>query len=185
MIIKRILIILLFLTIGCLIGVFVAKFLRDEYRAPDYISILAICLFIAVFIGLAQLTLMKTMTPAQDFPTIAPRQAEIHGWIVPRNESSKSGFPLNKDRITIGRDVKNDILLNDDSVSREHVEVLRTADTYMIKDLKSKNGLYVNNQRVQEHLLQEGDAITIGDLSFFFRFSRKPTQEETPPEVPG
>ncbi len=185
MILKRVLIILLFVTIGCLVGILAAKLLRDQFRAPAYITITAICVFLAIFIGLAQLTLTKIGDSGTEFPVVAPRQAEILGWIVPRNETSKSGYPLNKDRITIGRDVKNDILLNDDSISREHVEVIRTADTYMIRDLKSKNGLYVNNQRVPEHLLQEGDSITIGDLSFFFRFSRRPTQEEANPELPA
>ena len=52
--------------------------------------------------------------------------------------------------------------------------MVRLAEGYLLRDLGSKNGTYVNGQRVQEYLLQEGDTVAIGDFTMNFEAPRRP-----------
>lgn len=72
-------------------------------------------------------------------------------------------------KTTIGRTSKNDIQVLEDSVSRQHCEVILATDGYKIVDLGSHNGLSVNGQKVTERLLSDGDVIQIGTRQFVFR----------------
>jgi len=181
MMVRKVLINFLFIVLGCFFGVLVAQFMKDNYHSSPTLCIFAIVLFLAVFIGVAQLILPRVDRITQEIPVdIQRRHDATWGWLIPRNDSAKMRYPLTRDRIVIGRDIKNDILLNDESVSRSHAEIIRTEAGYIMKDMNSKNGLFINNQRVQEHVLCEGDAITIGDLDFIFSYSRK---DNAPPEA--
>jgi hypothetical protein len=183
MILRKILINCLFVTLGCFLGVLVAQCLRDEFRSPPSVQIIAIFFFLAIAIGIAQIVNLKIDTPGVDIPTPSIHHGMTWGWLIPKNDIKSSGYPLNRERISLGRDVKCDILLNDESVSRIHVELIRVDDGYLIRDQNSRNGLFVNNQRVKEHLLQEGDAISIGDLDFFYRSSSSTKKEDPPPAL--
>jgi membrane fusion protein (multidrug efflux system) len=66
------------------------------------------------------------------------------------------------DRIRIGREVDNDLVLESDSCSRYHAEILFGRGLYKIVDLNSTNGISVNGQKVQEQLIANGDSIEIG-----------------------
>jgi pSer/pThr/pTyr-binding forkhead associated (FHA) protein len=81
-------------------------------------------------------------------------------------------LPINKQRITIGRDVSNDISLDDELVSKEHavLEVMITDDVveYLIQDLNSTNHTFVNDAPVNLHKLKDGDMIRIGMNDFRF-----------------
>lgn len=170
--INRVLVICLFVAVGLLFGILAAQYAKEEFRASPVLCIITVFFFLAIFTGISQLVLLRLKTPEVTASIISPLQSDTWGWLIPRKDPTKAGYPLNKDRMTIGRDVKNDILLNDPSVSRVHVEVIKNIDGYLIKDQGSKNGLFVNNQRVEEHQLQEGDSITIGDIDFFYRSSK-------------
>lgn len=182
MIIRRVLINFIFIVMGCFFGILVAQFMKDNYHSSPALCIFAIILFLAIFIGVAQLLLPRVDRITEEIPdSIHMRHDATWGWLIPRNDTAKMRYPLTRDRTVIGRDIKNDILLNDESVSRSHVEIVRTEEGYIMRDMNSKNGLFINNQRVQEHVLCEGDAITIGDLDFLFSYSRK--DAPPPPEV--
>ncbi len=77
-------------------------------------------------------------------------------------------FPLFKDRLTIGRTVQNDIQLRAQYISRRHAVVLTDEEGTKIVDWGSKNGVYVNNARVSEQLLKNGDKVTIGTADFIY-----------------
>ena len=82
-------------------------------------------------------------------------------------------FPLFKDHVTIGRTDENDIQLKTDYVSRRHAVVLREGDSTRVVDQSSKNGVFVNSRRVKEHLLSNGDIVTVGDAKFRYEERRK------------
>ena len=75
-------------------------------------------------------------------------------------------FPLFKDRLTIGRTEDNDIQLNLPYVSRRHAVVTTDGETTRVIDWGSKNGVFVNSERVTEHFLSSGDVLTIGTAHF-------------------
>ena len=66
------------------------------------------------------------------------------------------------DRIRIGREADNDLVLESDSCSRYHAEILFGRGLYKVVDLNSTNGISVNSQSVQEHLIANGDSVEIG-----------------------
>lgn len=80
-------------------------------------------------------------------------------------------FYLAKDSVVIGKLPDNDIELKDNTVSRQHCRLQRTAKGFKLSDLNSTNGCYVNGRRVQSKTLEVGDKITIGrtTLSFLAR----------------
>jgi pSer/pThr/pTyr-binding forkhead associated (FHA) protein len=63
-------------------------------------------------------------------------------------EKGKS-FALESDIVTIGRGSESNIRVTDKSVSRRHLEIIRKGDRYFVKDLKSKNGTYVNEEQIE------------------------------------
>ena len=83
------------------------------------------------------------------------------------NEESQI-IRLDKDLIKLGRRDDNDIVLNDMFVSRAHAEVARRGVQFVIKDLKSRYGTFVNGDRVTEKPLQYGDEIQVGNVLITF-----------------
>ena len=71
-------------------------------------------------------------------------------------------FPLDRDRMTIGRRPDSDIFLDDVTVSRDHSLVVRRGGDLYLDDLGSLNGSYVNRRRIESHRLEDGDELQIG-----------------------
>ncbi len=71
-------------------------------------------------------------------------------------------YPLNKERVTIGRRPTNDIHIDNLAVSGEHAAILKRGSNFYIEDQGSTNGTQVNDQLIKSHLLQSGDLIEFG-----------------------
>lgn len=82
-------------------------------------------------------------------------------------------FPIFKDRMTVGRTEDNDIQLRASYVSRRHAVVQSEGGVTRIIDWDSKNGIYVNSERVSEHILSRGDIVTIGNARFRYEELKK------------
>jgi len=80
-------------------------------------------------------------------------------------------FPLEGERLAIGRRPESSIFLDDVTVSRDHAVLVRRGSDYWLDDCGSLNGTYVNRQRVESHRLQDGDELQIGKykLSYLLR----------------
>ena len=69
---------------------------------------------------------------------------------------------LDSEMTVIGRDPGCDVLVADRRVSRKHAEVVRVRDGFVLRDCDSKNGTFVNGERIQgEHRLEDGDEIQL------------------------
>ena len=66
------------------------------------------------------------------------------------------------DRTTLGRYYENDIVLDDNLVSRHHCVLIRKGSSVFVKDLDSSNGIFVNDQAVLESELVDGDRLKVG-----------------------
>ena len=75
---------------------------------------------------------------------------------------------FNQEIIRIGRLPENDIVINDILVSRRHCEIRKVQGRWKIFDLDSLNGTYVNNLRVKEEFLSNGDVIVVGNVQLVF-----------------
>lgn len=73
-------------------------------------------------------------------------------------------FPLVKDEMVIGRDTASDIVISDAEISRRHARIYKLGDSYMIEDLGSTNGSFVNGQRLTgPHTLMPGETVRFGE----------------------
>lgn len=72
-------------------------------------------------------------------------------------------IPLTQDVLTIGRSADSDIVIDDRLASRSHAQLEREHGQYVIADCGSRNGTFVNGQRISErYVLRDGDEIQIG-----------------------
>jgi hypothetical protein len=71
-------------------------------------------------------------------------------------------FPIDHDRMTIGRNPDAEVFLDDVTVSRNHAMLIRRPDGVYIDDLGSLNGTYVNRRRIESHRLVDGDELQVG-----------------------
>lgn len=79
-------------------------------------------------------------------------------------------YVLIGNRIVVGRGEKADIRLNDTKSSREHAEITKVGDNYVVTDLGSQNGILVNDQKSKQSTFKEGDKLIIGQT--VLKFSR-------------
>ncbi len=84
-------------------------------------------------------------------------------------------YSLDSDTLGIGRNVGNDIQLDDPAVSSKHATITRAANEYLdghydyyLEDLGSTNGTKLNRRRISRELLKHGDAIQVGSHLFLF-----------------
>jgi pSer/pThr/pTyr-binding forkhead associated (FHA) protein len=77
-------------------------------------------------------------------------------------------FPINGERMAIGRRPDSAVFLDDVTVSRDHALLIRRNDHWYLDDLGSLNGTYVNRSRIESHQLQEGDEVQIGKYKLTF-----------------
>lgn len=71
-------------------------------------------------------------------------------------------YSLEGDQVSVGRVPDNDIQLDDFTVSRQHAVFVKQGAAWLVRDLGSLNGTYVNNERVDEAVVEHGDALQIG-----------------------
>jgi predicted component of type VI protein secretion system len=73
-------------------------------------------------------------------------------------------FDITKDVTVLGRDVSNDIVIGDSEISRQHARISRTPAGYVLEDLGSTNGTYVDGERLAApRVLNPGDLIGLGE----------------------
>ena len=79
-------------------------------------------------------------------------------------------YELQQDEIYLGRDANNDVVINDAEVSRKHARLILRSGGYVLEDIGSTNGTFVNGERLMgPHMLRPGETITLGEnvsLSF-------------------
>jgi hypothetical protein len=85
------------------------------------------------------------------------------------DEGVGESFILGALPVTIGRSSDNTIHLLEEAVSRHHAELIPGPDGFLLRDLGSENGSFVNGKRKKEHLLRDGDLVQIGLRKMAFR----------------
>ncbi|NDJ61619.1 MAG: FHA domain-containing protein [Chloroflexi bacterium] len=103
--------------------------------------------------------------------------------VVRRGPQPNQFYELNKDVHTLGRDITNDIVINDPEVSRHHVRLTRGAGGFTVEDLGSTNGTFVNGQRITgARPLRPSDMIGLGEtVTLGYETAPAPTSESAEP----
>jgi pSer/pThr/pTyr-binding forkhead associated (FHA) protein len=77
-------------------------------------------------------------------------------------------FLLEKEIVTIGRNPGNDICIDNLAVSSFHAKIIKQGDNYIIEDLKSTNGTFLNKKKIIKAALNDNDSIIIGKHTLTF-----------------
>src|SRR6266850_3281016 len=92
------------------------------------------------------------------------------GWLRERRflllpaDGDQPATPIRSAVTTVGRDANAGVRLEDDSVSRMHARLDRDGGALRVTDLKSRNGVHVNDERVLRERLEHGDRVRFGDV---------------------
>ena len=88
--------------------------------------------------------------------------------VVKRGPNAGSKFMLDTDVTRAGRHPESDIFLDDITVSRRHAEFTRRDRGYLVRDVGSLNGTYLNRERIEEAELASGDEVQIGKFKLVY-----------------
>ena len=88
--------------------------------------------------------------------------------VVKRGPNAGSRFLLDAETTTAGRHPESDIFLDDVTVSRRHAEFAREGGSFVVRDVGSLNGTYLNRERIEAAGLAGGDEVQIGKYRLVF-----------------
>jgi pSer/pThr/pTyr-binding forkhead associated (FHA) protein len=88
--------------------------------------------------------------------------------VVKRGPNAGFRFVLDQDLVSAGRHPDSDIFLDDVTVSRRHAEIGRVGGHFVVRDVGSLNGTYLNRERIEEGRLDSGDELQIGKFKLLF-----------------
>ncbi len=111
--------------------------------------------------------------PPTKIAYISGRPATLHlrkcKLVLERNDGSTAEYIFDQPAVTIGAMDDNDIVVDDDTVSRYHCRITQDDDAYIIQDLGSTNGTFVNRVRIREAFLKPGCTLTVGKTDIRFQ----------------
>jgi pSer/pThr/pTyr-binding forkhead associated (FHA) protein len=85
--------------------------------------------------------------------------------IIKLNDSVTKEYETDQNEIIIGRDPGCDIQIDNIAVSREHARIVKGPNDYLIEDLNSSNGIFINGRKINKKFLKTGEEIMIGKYS--------------------
>jgi pSer/pThr/pTyr-binding forkhead associated (FHA) protein len=130
---------------------------------------LALVLILVLLVIFLRRRRRPSKKPTAPLPPVKPSPP----WLEARVSGKSRPFHLQKDAVTIGRAPDNDLVIPQDlpgweTVSRHHARLYRQGDRWIVEDLRSTNGVYVNGKRTGRNLLQDGWRLDIGGVTFIF-----------------
>jgi hypothetical protein len=90
------------------------------------------------------------------------KKITISRLVLIKDDGTEASFPLTRDSYTLGRHTKNDIVISDPKVSSFHARIDLSPEGYVLVDLKSRNGCWLNGKAVDTALLKGGDELRMG-----------------------
>ncbi|HVC00751.1 MAG TPA: AAA family ATPase [Steroidobacteraceae bacterium] len=98
----------------------------------------------------------------QTVPPVAPAVPPVGRILLALEGKTTAERELRPGRLVIGRTADNDIQIDSKFISRHHCQILTNAESSLIEDLNSTNGIYVQSKRVRRHNLHDGDVVVVG-----------------------
>ena len=138
---------------------------------------------ILLFVGLAALVVLAVVfivTQQRRRPRLAPATVQVVS-----GQAVRPFVPLRRGQLTIGRDPRCEMVLPDPQVSTRHATIQQTPQGYVLTDLGSKNGTFVNGQQVQQALLRGGERLRVGQTELVFTAAGMPVAPAPVPQHPA
>lgn len=145
------------------------------HRNPPESGFCSSCGAVLDHIGDHTITLAK-VDPLLDAPgaaddvvvNLSDLPADAASLVVRNGPQAGTALTLAAHLTRLGRHPDSEISLDDITVSRRHAEIERTATGYVVRDAGSLNGTYVNQQRIDEVPLRQGDELQVGKFRLVF-----------------
>ena len=132
----------------------------------------AFLILIVLTLIILAVTYQQLKTPKSNAGKASTTVYKPYAYLVVQDESGIR-YPITNTTWRIGRTRDNELPLDDKSVSRRHAEIQRYSNgKFVIFDVDSLNGVFVNSEQVKKKKLEEGDIIEIGDI--YLRFTTRP-----------
>ena len=112
---------------------------------------------------------------------IPEKEGRYHRLVCMTGEKKKVSYFIMGNRIILGRSEKSDIQIMDSKSSRRHAELVIVSDKCILSDLNSRNGVIVNDIKIKQHCLVDGDKIAIGPV--IFKYNVVEVKNEFLPEL--
>ncbi|MEZ4272905.1 MAG: FHA domain-containing protein [Myxococcota bacterium] len=128
------------------------------------------CEFTEVFWGLTELVYQGLVHFERNLwgtTAVTDNKAELVPVDIPGN-TARGAIALNTEHITLGRAASNTVVLHDPEVSKFHAEILAEGNSFVLWDLGSSNGTWVNGEAITNRELQPGDEIEFGASRYVF-----------------
>ena len=125
-----------------------------------------------------EIKLLKKVLDAVDQETV-PSLEVLNGCA----EGKRFFLSDDTEEMIIGRDPASDFPVNEDVISRSHAKIVKRWGGIALVDLESKNGSYVNNKRITEEYLHDGDRLALGTIVFLFRNPQEINIKEISEEI--
>ncbi len=109
----------------------------------------------------------------EDHATIEALRSGTALLLVLRGPNTGARFLLDAPLTTAGRHTDSDIFLDDVTVSRKHAVFQQEGDVFVVRDVGSLNGTYVNRERIDSIVLRSGDEVQIGKFRLVFHTARR------------
>jgi pSer/pThr/pTyr-binding forkhead associated (FHA) protein len=93
-----------------------------------------------------------------------------------KNITTKKTFSLDKEVIKIGREVNNDVIIPEETISSFHATIVNRNDSFYLEDQRSKNKTFLNGEEIEPYSpkkLKSGDEVMINIYKFIFLLERE------------
>ena len=100
-----------------------------------------------------------------------------------KNDGERRSFSISREMTVIGRRQDCDLMIPLGEISRKHCRIIRDGDSLRLEDLGSSNGTFHNGRRVQEAVLEPGDTVQVGPVSFVVQVDGVPAEDEIQPHT--
>jgi general secretion pathway protein A len=153
----------------CMMGVFGRD--QDTVTAADLDAAIAELQWVEFAAGTNRMRVPNIETILPPHGEAAPTVARV---LLATEGSTVTERELKPGRMVIGRTPDNDLQIDSKFISRHHCQIVTQADSCVIEDLNSTNGIYVHSKRVRRHNLNDGDVVQVGQHEIMYIDERVP-----------
>ena len=150
-----------------------------ERSGPPSTNVGVILLFVGLAVVVGLVVALIVIQQQRRTP-LAPATVQVVS-----GQAPQPFVALRRGQLTIGRDPRCEMVLADPQVSARHALIQRTPQGYVLTDLGSKNGTFVNDRRVQQALLQGGERLRMGQTELVFTVAGVPVAPGPMPQPPA
>ncbi|HSP18281.1 MAG TPA: FHA domain-containing protein, partial [Myxococcaceae bacterium] len=96
--------------------------------------------------------------------------------VLVNTDGAGKSFPITDSSLKIGKAPDNDVIIDSPTVSRNHLVIQRQGDRFLVQDLQSTNGTFIDGAQIREGFLKPGQLLELGDVQLRFQSTLTPVR---------